>query len=76
MRWVARPRKSKVVSSWPPHDDVADAAAAATAAAAVPTADNFKLGMTRFDAYFNPKSNVIHERAKFHLRVQQASEKA
>ena len=52
----------------------ADAAAAAAAAAAVPDADNFDLVMKRFDAYFIPKHNIIHERAKFHLRVQQAGE--
>ena len=50
------------------------AAAAAAAAAAVRDADNFDLVMKRFDAYFIPKCNVIHERAKFHLRVQQAGE--
>ena len=32
--------------------------------------------MKRFDAYFIPKRNVIHERAKFHLRVQQTRENA
>ena len=54
----------------------AGAAAAATAATAVPNADNFDLVMKRFDAYFIPKGNVIHERAKFHLRVQQAGKNA
>ena len=52
----------------------ADAAAAATAA--VPDTDNFDLVMKRFNAYFIPKCNVIQERAKFHLRVQQAGENA
>ena len=47
------------------------AAAAGANAAAVPDADNFDLLMKRFDAYFIPKRNVIHEHAKFHLRVQQ-----
>ena len=28
----------------------------------------------KFDAYFVPKKNVIHERAKFHLRCQQQGE--
>ena len=54
----------------------ADAAAVAAAAAAVPDADNFDLVMKRFDAYFIPKRNVIHERAQYHLRVQQAGENA
>ena len=54
----------------------ADAAAVAAAAAAVPDADNSDLVMKRFDAYFIPKRNVIHERAKFHLCVQQAGENA
>ena len=54
----------------------ADAAAIAAAAAAVPDANNFDLVMKRFDAYFIPKRNVIHECAKFHLRVQQAGENA
>ena len=51
----------------------------ATTVPAAPTgadADNFGLVMKRFDAYFIPKRNVIHERAKFHLRVQQAGENA
>ena len=56
--------------------DVAAAAAAAAAAAVVPDSDNFDLVMKRFDAYFIPKRNVIHERTKFHLRVQQAGENA
>ena len=56
----------------------ADAAAAAAAASAVPDADNFDLMMKRFDAYFIPyfKRNVIHERAKFHLRMKQVGENA
>ena len=54
----------------------ADAAAVAAAAATVPDANNFDLVMKRFDAYFIPKRNVIHDRAKFHLRVQQAGENA
>ena len=51
-------------------------AAAAAAAAAVPDADIFDLVMKGFDAYFIPKRNVIHEHAKFHLRMQQAGENA
>ena len=47
-----------------------------TAAAAVPDADNFDLVMKRFDAYFIPKRNVIHECAKFHLHMQQAGANA
>ena len=42
----------------------------------MPNADNFDLVMKRIDAYFIPKRNVIHECAKFHLRVQQAGENA
>ena len=50
------------------------AGADANAAAPVVDADNFDLVMKRFDAYFIPKRNVIHECAKFHLRMRQAGE--
>ena len=52
------------------------AASTAAAAAAVPDADNFDLLMKWFDAYFIPKRNIIHERPKVHLCVQQAGENA
>ena len=54
----------------------ADNAAAAAAATAVPDDDNFNLVLKRFHAYFIPKRNVIQERTKFHLRMQQAGENA
>ena len=35
---------------------------------------NYKKVIEKFDSYFMPKVNVIHERAKFHSRVQQHGE--
>ena len=36
----------------------------------------FDIVMGKFDAYFIPKRNVIHERARFHQRIQGVGEKA
>lgn len=38
--------------------------------------DTFDIVLGKFDAYFIPKRNVIHERARFHQRIQSAGEKA
>ena len=37
--------------------------------------DDFDVVLAKFDAYFIPKRNVIHERACFYQRVQRAGEK-
>ena len=37
--------------------------------------DDFDVVMAKFDDYFIPKRNVIHERACFYQRVQRAGEK-
>ena len=37
--------------------------------------EDFEVVMGKFDAYFIPKRNVIHERACFYQRVQRAGEK-
>ena len=37
--------------------------------------EDFEVVMDKFDAYFIPKRNVIHERACFYQRVQRAGEK-
>ena len=54
----------------------ANVTADANAATPVADADNVNLVLKRFDRYFITKRNVIHERAKFHLRVQHAGENA
>jgi len=39
-------------------------------------ANNYKIVLEKFDGYFFPKRNVIHERAVFHQRVQRPGELA
>ena len=36
--------------------------------------DNFDIVLKKFNSYFMPQLNVIHERAKFHSRVQHSDE--
>ncbi|KAJ8259412.1 hypothetical protein GJAV_G00168980 [Gymnothorax javanicus] len=38
--------------------------------------DNYDTVLAKFDNYFTPKKNVIHERACFHMRVQKVGETA
>ncbi|KAK0145431.1 hypothetical protein N1851_015677 [Merluccius polli] len=38
--------------------------------------DNFDVVLAKFDEYFVPRRNVIHERARFHQRLQRPGEKA
>ncbi|KAK0156229.1 hypothetical protein N1851_000482 [Merluccius polli] len=38
--------------------------------------DNFDVVLAKFDEYFVPRRNVIHERARFHQRIQRPGEKA
>ena len=38
--------------------------------------DNFGVVLAKFDEYFVPRRNVIHERACFHQRLQRPGEKA
>lgn len=38
--------------------------------------DDIKIVLAKFDEYFFPRRNVIHERACFHQRVQRPGEKA
>ncbi len=40
------------------------------------SADDYDTVLGKFDEYFLPKKNVIHERACFHQRVQRPGEKA